>query len=117
MAEDKNKTLKRGLSALLGEEASSSGEIQNALFSRIDKISPSRFQARTDISTENLEDLAASIRSQGVIQPLIVRKTASGEFELVVIVNQNTFKYCNLIFVDHGQLIIGESTLIFKARF
>jgi ParB family chromosome partitioning protein len=83
MAEDKNKTLKRGLSALLGEEASSSGEIQNASFSRIDKISPSRFQARTDISTENLEDLAASIRSQGVIQPLIVRKTASGEFELV----------------------------------
>lgn len=40
-------------------------------------------------------------------------KKAAGEFELVVRVDQNTFEYCNLIFVDHGQLIIGESPLIF----
>ena len=81
MNEKENKTLKRGLSALLGEE-NIPRKNTNSLVS-IDKISPSRFQARTDISEESLEELTASIRSQGVIQPLIVRKAAAGNFELV----------------------------------
>lgn len=82
MTDDKKKTLKKGLGALLGEEISS---VKNAVSSmaNIDNISPSRFQARTDISEESLEELTASIKSQGVIQPLIVRKTSAGNFELV----------------------------------
>ena len=82
MTDDKKKTLKKGLGALLGEEISS---IENAdsSMANIDNISPSRFQARTDISEESLEELTASIKSQGVIQPLIVRKTSAGNFELV----------------------------------
>ena len=82
MTDDKKKTLKKGLGALLREEISS---VKNAVSSmaNIDNISPSRFQARTDISEESLEELTASIKSQGVIQPLIVRKTSAGNFELV----------------------------------
>ena len=82
MNEENNRTLKRGLSALLGEE-NSSKKSANASSVNVDKISLSRFQARTDISDESLEELTASIRSQGVIQPLIVRKTSAGNFELV----------------------------------
>ena len=82
MTDDKKKTLKKGLGALLGEEVSSIKNTDSSLAS-IDKISPSRFQARTDISEESLEELTASIKSQGVIQPLIVRKTSAGNFELV----------------------------------
>ena len=82
MSEKENKTLKRGLSALLGEENTSKKNTNSSLVS-VGKISPSRFQARTDISEESLEELTASIRSQGVIQPLIVRKAAAGNFELV----------------------------------
>ena len=82
MTDDKKKTLKKGLGALLGEEISL---IKNtdSLMASIDKISPSRFQARTEISEESLEELTASIKSQGVIQPLIARKTSAGNFELV----------------------------------
>ena len=82
MNEENKKTLKRGLGALLGEE-SVSKKSANASSVDVDKISLSRFQARTDISDESLEELTASIRSQGVIQPLIVRKTSAGNFELV----------------------------------
>ena len=82
MTDDKKKTLKKGLGALLGEEVSSIKNTDPSMAS-IDKISPSRFQARTDISEESLEELTASIKSQGVIQPLIVRKTSAGNFELV----------------------------------
>ena len=82
MTDDKKKTLKKGLGALLGEEISSIKNTDSSMAS-IDNISPSRFQARTDISEESLEELTASIKSQGVIQPLIVRKTSAGNFELV----------------------------------
>ena len=82
MTDDKKKTLKKGLGALLGEEVSSIKNTDSSMAS-IDNISPSRFQARTDISEESLEELTASIKSQGVIQPLIVRKTSAGNFELV----------------------------------
>ena len=82
MTDDKKKTLKKGLGALLGEEVSSIKNTDSSMAS-IDKISPSRFQARTDISEESLEELTASIESQGVIQPLIVRKTSAGNFELI----------------------------------
>ncbi|MFL2761036.1 MAG: ParB/RepB/Spo0J family partition protein [Gammaproteobacteria bacterium] len=82
MTDDKKKTLKKGLGALLGEEISSIKNADSSMAS-IDNISPSRFQARTDISEESLEELTASIKSQGVIQPLIVRKTSAGNFELV----------------------------------
>ena len=82
MNEENNKTLKRGLSALLGEE-NASKKNANTSSVDVDKISLSRFQARTDISDESLEELTASIKSQGVIQPLIVRKTSVGNFELV----------------------------------
>ncbi|MDC3144581.1 ParB/RepB/Spo0J family partition protein [SAR86 cluster bacterium] len=82
MTDEKKKTLKKGLGALLGEEISSIKNADSSMAS-IDNISPSRFQARTDISEESLEELTASIKSQGVIQPLIVRKTSVGNFELV----------------------------------
>ena len=82
MTDDKKKTLKKGLGALLGEEISSVKNADSSM-ANIDNISPSRFQARTDISEESLEELTASIKSQGVIQPLSVRKTSAGNFELV----------------------------------
>jgi len=91
VSEDSNKTLKRGLGALLGNEekpketasdASNANTNTNA-YASVDKISAGRFQARTDITQESLEELKDSIKSQGVIQPLIVRKSPSGDYELV----------------------------------
>jgi len=77
----KKLALGRGLSALLpGKE-----EVPRGTFAReieIDRLVPSRFQPRRDFAGESLEQLAASIREQGIVQPIVV--VARGEkFEIV----------------------------------
>ena len=81
MSEDR-KTLKRGLDALLGDEPISSQQAQSQEIA-IDKISPSRYQARENINQESLEELTESISSQGVIQPIIVRRVGGDAYELI----------------------------------
>ena len=67
-------TLGRGLSALLGDEnvTTSSGEFTNEI--DIDLIEPNPQQPRTRFADENLEELARSIQSNGIVQPIVVRR-------------------------------------------
>jgi ParB family transcriptional regulator, chromosome partitioning protein len=68
--------LGRGLSALLGEEiVKSSGE--ELLELDLDLIEPNSEQPRTRFSEENLEELAQSIRANGIVQPIVVRRKGS----------------------------------------
>jgi ParB family chromosome partitioning protein len=60
-------------------EAANGERIQNVA---LDRIRPSPFQPRRDFSKEALQELADSIRAQGVIQPLIVRERGEG-YELI----------------------------------
>ena len=65
--------LGRGLSALLGEEViKSSGE--ELLDLDLDLIEPNSEQPRTRFTDENLDELAQSIRSNGIVQPILVRR-------------------------------------------
>jgi len=87
MSADQSKRLGRGLSALLGESAASAAAAQPQRGLRtipVGDIAPGRFQPRKDFAPEALQELAASIRAQGVLQPIVVRKSAGGTpFELV----------------------------------
>jgi ParB family chromosome partitioning protein len=49
----------------------------------IDLIEPNNFQPRTIFNEERLEELAQSIKSNGVIQPLLVRRFGEGRYQLV----------------------------------
>lgn len=49
----------------------------------LDLIEPSNFQPRTSFDEERLEQLAQSIRENGIIQPLLVRKAQAGRYQLV----------------------------------
>lgn len=49
----------------------------------IEYCQPSPYQPRRSIAPEALEDLAASIRSQGLINPLVVRETAPKQYEII----------------------------------
>ena len=77
------KALGRGLSALLGED-STTDTIGNEGFIEIeiDLITPNSEQPRTRFTEANLDELAQSIRVNGVVQPILVRKKGSG-YELV----------------------------------
>ncbi len=50
----------------------------------VEQIHPNPRQPRTVFRTEDIEELAASIREQGVLQPVVVRPRASGGYELLV---------------------------------
>ncbi|MGH9966294.1 MAG: ParB/RepB/Spo0J family partition protein [Pyrinomonadaceae bacterium] len=74
------KPLGRGLGALLSAEGSTTGEESRDI--AIDSIVPSTMQPRTRFDESKLEELAKSIKSNGVVQPLLVRRTDAG-YELV----------------------------------
>ncbi|MEP6786934.1 MAG: ParB/RepB/Spo0J family partition protein [Acidobacteriota bacterium] len=65
-------TLGRGLSALLGEETASPAE-SASLEIDIDLIEPNPEQPRTRFAENSLEELAQSIRINGIVQPIVVR--------------------------------------------
>lgn len=46
-------------------------------------ISPSPYQARKDIAPDQLQELAESIRSEGLLQPVVVRKISDGKYQLI----------------------------------
>ena len=76
------KGLGRGLSSLLGENVEKEIETNKVA---IKDIVRNKFQPRKNFSKENLEELANSIKEQGIIQPIVVRedKSQEGKFEIV----------------------------------
>jgi ParB family chromosome partitioning protein len=74
--------LGKGLSALLPEAESVPGAHTEHFLCPVDRIRPNRFQPRSRFDEDELEALSRSIREQGVIQPLLVRRDGGG-YELI----------------------------------
>lgn len=49
----------------------------------VDKLSPGQFQPRRTFEKEPLQELAQSIKENGILQPIVARRTASGKLEIV----------------------------------
>ena len=84
------KRLGRGLDALLSgsgveqkpqTESAGSESAPNTL--PIEKLQRGEYQPRTNMDQESLEELAASIKSQGIIQPILVRPIADDQYEII----------------------------------
>ena len=67
------KGLGRGLDALLSGSDRPQGDEQRNL--PVDRLKPGKYQPRTQMDETSLAELAASIRAQGVMQPILVRAT------------------------------------------
>ena len=81
---DKRPALGRGLSALIPDAPSNpAADAERSLEVDIDQLRPNRFQPRVHMDDGRIEELARSIRSHGVIQPIVVRRTADGGYEIV----------------------------------
>jgi ParB family chromosome partitioning protein len=78
----RKKGLGRGLDALLaGNEGGADAQRQDTL--PIGDLQPGKYQPRTRMDPGSLEDLAASIKAQGLIQPISVRPVANGRYEII----------------------------------
>lgn len=75
------RALGRGLSALLSDTPVTTNE--QILEVDIDLIEPNSLQPRTNFDEERLEELAQSIRANGIIQPILVRRTNNDKYQLI----------------------------------
>lgn len=87
MAAAKKRGLGRGLDALLGAEDEGSpsviGQEGELRMLPIQQIQPGKYQPRRHWNDEALDELAASIKAQGLIQPVVVRAIGKNSYELI----------------------------------
>ena len=74
--------LGRGLDSLISNAVDSSSSDRLTTVAIAD-IQPGRYQARVQIDDEALQELADSIKAQGIIQPVIVRERGLSQYELI----------------------------------
>lgn len=81
----KKRGLNRGLDALLGNVSSASDKAEGHQLHTlpIEHIQRGKYQPRKDFDPEKLQELADSIKAQGVIQPIVVRKIGSEKYEII----------------------------------
>lgn len=76
--------LGRGLGALIEDNEPRPFKGDNSLFEvEIDKVLTNPFQPRTNFEEDAMQELANSIRELGIIQPITVRKTENGTYQLI----------------------------------
>jgi len=81
---NKPKGLGRGLDALLGDNGDTPRRSQDAVGTLpVGAIRPGKYQPRTRMDEKALGELAASIKAQGLIQPLLVRPVGGDQYELI----------------------------------
>lgn len=88
---EKRPALGRGLSALIPERprpvepaaADASADLSGPLEVDLDLLVPNAEQPRTEMDEARLEELAQSLKSSGVIQPILVRPHPNGSYEIV----------------------------------
>ena len=79
----KLKGLGRGLDALLSNDSETNEQSDNLTSLALEKLQPGKYQPRTHMDQASLESLADSIRAQGIMQPIVVRQVAGGNYEII----------------------------------
>jgi ParB family chromosome partitioning protein len=72
-----------GSSSIVEEQSGLEGNKEKLCQLSVELIQSGKYQPRRDMNPEGLEDLANSIRAQGVIQPILVRHLLGGRYEIV----------------------------------
>jgi ParB family transcriptional regulator, chromosome partitioning protein len=79
----KPKGLGRGLDALLAGDMGTVGEADALRMLRINQMQPGKYQPRSYMDDAALQTLAESIKSQGIMQPILVREIADERYEII----------------------------------
>ena len=120
MVTKKQKGLGRGLEALLGPKVDESLEAANALSAAtspglpalllLDDLVPGQYQPRTRMDEGALYDLAESIKVQGIMQPILVRRLSSGpnDGKYEIIAGERRFRAARLAGLDSLPVLIRD---------
>jgi ParB family chromosome partitioning protein len=107
VARKQQKRLGKGLSALLGdylpEETTSGREVEQL---PVAQLRPNPFQPRQALDRETLQELVASIRQNGLLQPVVVRPVDEGAWEVVA--GERRYRAVQELGWDHVSAVIRD---------
>ncbi|MCF1428596.1 MAG: ParB/RepB/Spo0J family partition protein [Shewanella sp.] len=116
----KKRGLGKGLDALLStshaaskkletqEQAQAADLLNNSALRQLDLdlLRPGKYQPRRDMSPAALEELSESIRVQGIIQPILVRSVAAGQYEIIA--GERRWRAAQLAGLDKVPCLVKE---------
>jgi ParB family chromosome partitioning protein len=82
--------------------------IPGLAMANVDDIQVNQYQPRRDFDDQALEELAQSIRSNGIIQPLVVRKSSTGSYELIA--GERRLRASKIVGLKQVPIVIRRST-------
>ncbi len=104
------KGLGKGLDALIpGADFSSTSFSEGVNYIPIDRISPNPYQPRTEIKNEGLDELCASIKEHGILQPLIVIADDSNTGDFTLIAGERRLRAAKLAGLESVPVLIKEN--------
>ena len=108
MATKKPKGLGLGLEALLGPKVSDSAPDDPARphVLKLSQLRPGKYQPRTRMDEGSLYELAESIKSQGVMQPILVRPVGASGYEIIA--GERRFRAARLAGLDEVPVLVKE---------
>ena len=111
----KNRGLGRGLSALMadvGPEPTNTLTMpaRPNLVVPIEKVFPNPDQPRRSFTDQHLQDLSASIKAKGIIQPLIVRKRANGKDEYEIVAGERRWRAAQMAQLHEIPILVRDFT-------
>ena len=101
------KGLGRGLGALLGDFQEAVPEKSNFRTVPLHKIEPNPEQPRKDFDEEALQELSESISVHGLIQPLAVRETDSGYYQIIA--GERRWRACRMAGISEVPVVVVEA--------
>ena len=108
---EKRPALGKGLSALIPDATAALSTPRASLDVDLDLLEPNHYQPRGHMDEERLDDLARSIRANGVIQPIIVRKlvnTGSGRDRYQIIAGERRWRAAQRAHLTKVPIVIKE---------
>ena len=99
-----NKGLGRGLDALLSGNASEQGDVLSEM--KVGQLKPGKYQPRSRIDEASLNELAASIKAQGVMQPILARVLPDGSHEIIA--GERRWRAAQLAGLSHVPVLVRK---------
>ena len=112
MVTKKSKGLGRGLDALLGGSPDIAEAVPNMpgapSLLNVAQMQPGKYQPRTRMDEGALQELAASIKAQGLMQPILVRPVNSGSERYEIIAGERRFRAAQIAGLDEVPVLVKD---------
>jgi ParB family chromosome partitioning protein len=101
-----NRGLGRGLDSLLAGDMGSVGEADSLLVLKVEQLQPGKYQPRSYMDDAALQTLAASIKSQGIMQPILVRHIDADHYEIIA--GERRWRASQIAGLDEVPVLVRE---------